>query len=110
MISGFSSFPDTRAFLTVAADLVFSDLKEPVRILKEAKAKVFPSNEKFWNPTKPRIHEEYTIELRQVKSIFIYSIIYLIICSAYSALIIFLEFFKSPGTNLFHWSTSVFRK
>ncbi len=57
---------DTRVFMSVAVDLIFSDLKEPVRIVKEAKVRVFPSNEKFWNPAKPRMHEEYTLELKEV--------------------------------------------
>eukprot|EP00794_Sanderia_malayensis_P016013 gene16013-17630_t len=56
---------DTRVFISVAIDLVFSDLKEPVRIVKESKVRVFPSNEKFWNPSKPRIHEEYTMDLKE---------------------------------------------
>ena len=58
-------------FISVAADLVFSDLKEPVRIVKESKVKVFPSSEKFWNPAKPRLHEEYTMELKEVIYIFL---------------------------------------
>lgn len=59
-------FSDTRVFISVAADLVFSDLKEPVRIVKESKVKVFQTNEKFWNPSKPRLHEEYIMELKEV--------------------------------------------
>eukprot|EP00795_Rhopilema_esculentum_P010495 gene10495-19207_t len=56
---------DKRVFISVAADLIFSDLKEPVRIVKESKVKVFPNNEKFWNPSKPRLHEEYLMELKE---------------------------------------------
>lgn len=53
--------------MTIAADLIFHDLKEPVRILKEAKVRIFPSNEKFWSPTKPRIQEEYILQLKEVQ-------------------------------------------
>jgi len=52
--------------MTVAADVVFKDLKEPVRFVKEAKVRVFPTNEKFWNPSKPRIQEEFVLELNEV--------------------------------------------
>lgn len=53
--------------MTVAADVVFKDVKEPVRFVKEVKVRVFPVNEKFWNPTKPRIQEEFTLQLKEVK-------------------------------------------
>ena len=53
--------------MTVAADIVFKDLKEPVRFVKEAKVRVFPPNEKFWNPSKPRIQEEFVLELKEVR-------------------------------------------
>jgi len=55
----------TRVFISVAADLVFSDLKEPVRVVKESKVKIFTTNEKFWNPSKPRLHEEYIMDLKE---------------------------------------------
>ena len=58
---------DTRVFISVAADLVFTELKEPVRIVKESKVKVFPTNEKFWNPSKPRLHEEFILDLKEVR-------------------------------------------
>ena len=56
----------TRVFISVAADLVFSDLKEPIRVVKESKVKIFTTNEKFWNPSKPRLHEEYIMDLKEV--------------------------------------------
>ena len=54
--------------MTVAADVIFEDLKEPVRFVKEAKVRVFPSNEKFWNPAKPRIQEEFVLKLKEVNN------------------------------------------
>ena len=54
--------------MTVAADVIFADLKEPVRFVKEAKVRVFPSSEKFWNPAKPRIQEEFILQLKEVCS------------------------------------------
>ena len=52
--------------MSVAVDLVFADLKEPVRFVQEVKVRVYASNEKFWNPSKPRITEEYTMQLKEV--------------------------------------------
>ena len=52
--------------MTVAADVIFEDLKEPVRFVKEAKVRVFPANEKFWNPAKPCIQEEFVMQLKEV--------------------------------------------
>ena len=70
--------------MTVAADVIFEDLKEPVRFVKEAKVRVFPSNEKFWNPAKPRIQEEFVLKLKEVNSslspkVFLYTSPYLAI-------------------------------
>lgn len=56
---------DNRIPLTVAADIIFQDLKEPVRIFKEAKVRIFGSTEKFWNPSKPKIQEEYILQLKE---------------------------------------------
>lgn len=52
--------------MSVAVDLVFADLKEPVRFVQEVKVRVYASNEKFWNPSKPRITEEYIMQLKEV--------------------------------------------
>lgn len=52
--------------MTVAVDFVVSGISEPVRFLKELGIKVFPSNERFWNPSRPKIKEQYTLELKMV--------------------------------------------
>ena len=61
-------FPDTRLFVTIAVDLVVTGVTEPVRFIVETKAKVYPSGEKFfWSPTKPKFHEAYILELKEVR-------------------------------------------
>lgn len=48
---------DTRVFLTIAVDLVIVGIQEPVRFLIETKAKIFPTNERFWYFSK-KIHQD----------------------------------------------------
>jgi len=60
---------DSRVFMTIAVDLVIEGIQEPVRFLVETKAKLFPSNERFWYfSTKPHI-EQFLLKLRQVESV-----------------------------------------
>ena len=66
-------FIDNRIYITLAADLIFHDVKEPVRIIKEAKVRIFPANEKFWSPTKPKIQEEYLLQLKVVRIVIVFS-------------------------------------
>ncbi|XP_047134401.1 rab GTPase-activating protein 1 isoform X1 [Hydra vulgaris] len=54
---------DNRIYMTVAADIVLENLQEPIRILKEVKVRVFNTNEKFWNPSKPKIQDEYQLQV-----------------------------------------------
>ena len=54
-------------FLTVAVDLVAAQVQEPIRFIKETKAKIYPTGEKFWNPSKPKIHEVYVMKLKEVR-------------------------------------------
>lgn len=66
----FNWFPavcaDTRVFLTVAVDLVIEGIQEPVRFLVEMRAKIFPTNERFWYfTTKPYI-EQFILKLKEV--------------------------------------------
>lgn len=59
---------DTRLFVTIAIDLVVTGVTEPVRFIVETKAKVYPSGEKFfWSPSKPKFHETYVLELKEVR-------------------------------------------
>ena len=52
--------------MTVAVDLVIAGIQEPVRFLVETKAKVFPSNERFWYFSKKLHVEEFLLELKEV--------------------------------------------
>ena len=56
--------------MTVAVDFVVTGISEPVRFIKELGVKVYPSNERFWNPSRPKIKEQYTLELKLVRLIF----------------------------------------
>ena len=59
-------FTDTRVFMTIAVDLVIIGIQEPVRFLIETKAKIFPTNERFWYfSTKPHI-EQFILKLQEV--------------------------------------------
>ena len=63
-------FSDTRLFVTIAVDLVVTGVTEPVRFIVETKAKVYPSGEKFfWSPSKPKFHETYIMELKEVHTV-----------------------------------------
>lgn len=56
---------DTRIFMTVAVDMVIKGIQEPVRFVIETKAKILPQNEKFWNFSKPLLHETFYLRLRE---------------------------------------------
>lgn len=59
-------FADTRVFMTVAVDLVIEGIQEPVRFLIETRAKIFPTNERFWYfSTKPHV-EQFVLKLKEV--------------------------------------------
>ena len=53
--------------MTVAVDFVVSGISEPVRFIKEVGVKVYPSHERFWNPSRPKIKEQYILELKMVR-------------------------------------------
>lgn len=56
---------DTRVFMTVAVDLVIEGIQEPVRFLIETRAKIFPTNERFWYfSTKPHV-EQFVLKLKE---------------------------------------------
>lgn len=62
---------DSRLFVTIAVDLVVTGVTEPVRFIVETKAKIFPSGEKFfWSPSKPKFHETFIMELKEVNTDF----------------------------------------
>ncbi|UYV73160.1 RABGAP1 [Cordylochernes scorpioides] len=56
---------DTRVYLTVAMDLVFSGIQEPVRFIIETKAKVVPHGERFWYFTRKALSQHFYLRLRE---------------------------------------------
>ena len=58
---------DTRVFMTIAVDLVIEGIQEPVRFLIETKAKIFPTNERFWYFSRKPHHETFILKLKEVK-------------------------------------------
>lgn len=53
-------------FVSVAVDLVVQELQEPVRLLLETKARIFPQNDKFWYFGKKVLQETFYLKLREV--------------------------------------------
>jgi len=57
--------PDIHSvYMTVAADLVISQITEPVRFVVETKARIFPSTERFWYYSRRNIVKRYHLGLR----------------------------------------------
>jgi len=60
------SVVDSRVFMTIAVDMVIEGIQEPVRFIIETRAKIFPSNERFWYfSTKPLV-EQFILKLKEV--------------------------------------------
>ncbi|XP_067941177.1 rab GTPase-activating protein 1-like [Watersipora subatra] len=58
---------DMRVFMTIAVDLVFVGIREPVRFTMEARARIFPKNERFWYFSKKQAKESFFMHLKPAK-------------------------------------------
>ena len=52
-------------YLTVAADLVMSQVAEPVRFVIETKARILPQNERYWYYTKKSLVKQFNVRVER---------------------------------------------